>query len=364
VIVKHTIAVGLSGGIDSAMTCYILKERGHNLIGLTMSTWDETYTSQKAVQSGCFGPGEKEDIESAQKICELLDIPHYVIDLKTEYKKTVLDYFRRVYLSGRTPNPCVLCNREIKFGILPIKAKELGLNFDHFATGHYARIIKKSNTYYLIKGIDETKDQSYFLCRLTQDHLASTILPLGNYYKSDVKDMARETGLNHLVQRKESQDFIETEDYGFIFGKEGSKPGKIIDEDGKVLGQHRGLIYYTVGQRKGLNISGLPEPYYVLGIDACKNVVIVGTKNKLYHSELIATDVLWSDGIERKENLKLEAKIRLQHKAARCEVMPLEDNSYHVVFERPQLSITPGQIIAFYDDDIVLGGGIIDRVNS
>lgn len=357
---KQTIAVGLSGGIDSAMTCYILKERGHKLIGITMSTWDESYTDQKAIQSGCFGPGEKEDIESAQKICQYFEMPHYVIDLKKEYNDTVLDYFRQVYLSGKTPNPCVTCNREIKFGLLPEKAKKEGLEFDFFATGHYARILKRSNIFYLEKGIDETKDQSYFLCRLNQKQLSGIILPLGNYYKRDVKDMARETGLNHLVHRKESQDFIETEDYGFIFGKEGNKPGKIIDEEGNVLGQHQGIIYYTIGQRKGLNLSGLPEPYYVLSIDSYQNTIIVGPKNKLYLSELVATNVTWADDLPREEAIKLQAKIRLQHQAANCEISPLSGNRYQVVFEKPQLSVTPGQIIAFYDDDLVLGGGIIE----
>lgn len=357
---KQTVAVGLSGGIDSAMTACLLLKKGYRLIGLTMSTWEGDVVSGESIRSGCFGPGEENDIESAVSICRKLDIPHYTIDLKKEYRNSVLKYFQDVYLKGKTPNPCVICNREIKFGLLPEKAKKLGLNFDYFATGHYARIVRQNNNFYVARGKDRYKDQSYFLCRLSRQQLTEVLFPLGEYLKSEIKNMAQETGFYDLLHRKESQDFIETEDYGIIFGEKGKTKGDIVTEEGKVIGGHKGIIYYTVGQRKGLELSGLPEPYYVLKIDCEKNQIVAAPKDRLYGNELRANDVVWTDEEKREKSLKLRAKIRLQHEAAECEVFPLEDNRYRVVFATPQLSITPGQIVAFYDGDLVVGGGIID----
>jgi len=356
--------VGLSGGIDSAMTAYLLKMAGYRLTGVTMSTWDENYSSQEAIRSGCFGPGEVEDISSAAEICRRLEIPHIVIDLKCEFHNTVLEYFRKVYLSGRTPNPCVICNREIKFGLLPMKARELGYDFDYFATGHYARIEKKDSGFNIARGVDKNKDQSYFLCRLSEQQLSETLLPLGGYQKEEIRKLARDSGFDYLVYRRESQDFIETDDYGFIFGRRGVEPGDIVDKKGRKIGQHQGIIYYTVGQRRGLNLSGLSEPYYVLEIDTKNNRIIAGEKSGLYSRELIASDVIWADGKAREGTFKLQAQIRLQHRAARCSITHLENHHYKVSFAEPQLSITPGQIVAFYDGDIVLGGGVIENLNT
>jgi len=358
---NNRVIVGLSGGIDSAMTACLLKQAGYRLTGVTMSTWDESYSSVEAVRSGCFGPGETEDISSAAEICHRLDIPHYVIDLKREFKEFVLDYFRKVYLSGRTPNPCVICNRMIKFGLLPLKAREFGLDFDYFATGHYARIVKHGDWHLIARGLDKKKDQSYFLCRLNEKILSETILPLGDFYKEEIKDLAKKSGFDDLVHRKESQDFIETDDYGFIFGEKGTVPGEIVDVKGKIIGQHQGIIYYTIGQRRGLNLSGLPEPYYVLEIDIKNNRIVAGEKSFLYNSELLATDVIWADGKKREGTYKLQAQIRLQHRAANCVVTHTKKQSYRVTFSEPQLSITPGQIVAFYDGDNVIGGGVIDN---
>jgi tRNA-specific 2-thiouridylase len=358
---KSRVAVGLSGGIDSAMTAYLLLKEGYDVIGLTMSTWDESYTSQQPLRSGCFGPGESEDIESAERICRSFRIPHYVVDLKTEYRETVLDYFQGVYLSGETPNPCVVCNREIKFSQLPEKAREMGLNFDLFATGHYSRRILHEGKYYIAKGVDNQKDQSYFLCRLDQSVLRRILLPLGNYQKKEIKEIAQQEGFHDLSKRKESQDFIESEDYGFIFGEKGRDPGDIVDGNGNIIGTHKGIIYYTVGQRRGLNLSGLPEPYYVLGIDPCSNKIIAGEKEKLFKRKLIAGKVIWVDDKERDEPLFLEAKIRLQHQPASCEIIPQGKDRCEVNFDEPQLSITPGQIVAFYDKERVIGSGVISK---
>jgi tRNA-uridine 2-sulfurtransferase len=248
----------------------------------------------------------------------------------------------------------------MKFGLLPEKAEQIVGEYDYFSTGHYIRKIIKGDTYYLAKAKDSKKDQTYFLSRLHQHQLKKLMFPLGLYLKSEVRELALKAGFPELAARKESQDFIETDDYNFIFPDNSVKSGDIVDREGKVLGQHKGIIYYTVGQRRGLAISGLKEPLYVTGIDSANNRIIVGSKDSLYGDSLIARDVVWSDGKPRSGAFKLSAKIRLQHEDAGCEVTSIGISDYKVVFHRPQLSITPGQIIAFYDGDILLGGGFID----
>ncbi len=357
-MIEKIAAVGMSGGLDSGMAAYLLQKQGYKVVGVTMSTWDESLGVTEAVKSGCFGPGEEEDIASAKRIAERLGIDLIVIDLKKEYSKTVVDYFRKEYLAGLTPNPCVLCNREMKFGLLPLKLKEAGIKFDVFATGHYVRKIRRGDAYYIAMGKDESKDQSYFLSRLSQNQIENIVFPLGDYLKSEVREIAREAGFDDLAERKESQDFLETDDFDYIFDENSAEVGDIVDSEGKVVGKHKGIIYYTVGQRRGLNLSGQPEPMYVLEINQCKNQVIVGTKNHLYHNKLVAKDVLWSDNKERKIIFNVNAKIRLHHQPAECRVIQ-NGEVYEVEFKEPQMAITPGQVIAFYDNDVLLGGGII-----
>lgn len=361
-----TIAVGMSGGIDSTLAAYLLKEEGHNVIGVTMKIWDNSIPFTGSVKSGCYGPGEDEDIADAKKAAEKIGIPHHVIDLSAEYKKSVLQYFKEEYLAGKTPNPCIVCNQKMKFGLLLKKAYESGIDFDLFATGHYVRS-KYSDVdkrYHLLKGIDDKKDQSYFLYRLRQEQLQKTLLPLGGYCKQEIKELAQKAGFGDYVEKPESQDFFEGDDDSVFFEKESIVPGDIIDKTGAVIGKHAGIIHYTVGQRKGLNLGGMQEPMYVVKIDACKNQVLVGPKEDLYSTVLIADDVNWVSIEKLEEPLTISAKIRLHSNDSVCTVEPLSEGQVKVVFEEPQMAATPGQSIVFYDKDCLLGGGIIKNIGS
>jgi len=350
----------LSGGVDSSVAAFLLKEQGYEVIGLTMKIFDESSSSLSRVEGhACYGPGEREDVERARDLCKGLGVPFYALDLKGEYEHYVLDYFRNEYLSGRTPNPCIVCNRRLKFGFLLEKARRAGTNFDAFATGHYARIEERGDRFLLKKAVDSTKDQTYFLWALEQGQLCRVIFPLGGMTKHQVKETARSLGLVSADQ-PESQDFIAGRDYSRLFKRSEIRPGDIVDETGRTLGRHEGIIYYTIGQRRGLGISSR-RPLYVLGIDAGKNRIIVGEKEKVFSHGLIASQ-LNLIAVERLQGaIKLKAKIRLQHREADATVFPLEGNRARVLFDAPQISVTPGQSVVFYVDDIVLGGGIIER---
>lgn len=358
---KKTVALGMSGGIDSTMTALLLLEQGYNVIGLTMAIWDETIPIKESTKSGCFGPGEAEDIEAAKAAAKRLGIEHHVIQLKDEFRDNVLSYFCNTYLDGKTPNPCVFCNQRMKFGLLPKVAKEQGIEFDYFATGHYVGKTRdeQSGRWQLRKAIDPTKDQSYFLVFLSQEQLQHTLFPLGMTRKEELKELATLKGWEYLVKKKESQDFLETDDYSVLFPGNTFGPGDIIDVDGKKVGTHEGLIHYTIGQRRNLGLSGMSEPYYVVEIDAENNRIVVGPQSALFHTELVAGNINWISIEGLNSPQKLSAKIRLGHDAAACTVYPLANGTVRIVFDEPQLSITPGQITAIYDGDILLGGGII-----
>jgi tRNA-specific 2-thiouridylase len=332
------------------------------VIGLTMSIWDDSINI-KGSKSGCFGPNEWEDLDSARRAAQKLDIRHYVIDLRKPYQETVIEYFRQEYLKGKTPNPCVVCNARIKFGMFLEKALSCGIVFDSFATGHYARVEYDSlNKIYLLKrGIDEIKDQSYFLYRLSQDQLGRILFPLGRFRKDEVKAMAKEAGFDEILKRPESQDFFECDDYGVLL-KTTDKPGNILDMNGKVIGEHRGIAHYTVGQRKMLNLSGLKEPFYVLTIDAGRNEITAGPKKDLFQDSLIAERLHWIVPFHSIQKRKLQAQIRYRSKPAECLLCPAEEQTVKVKFISPQEAITPGQSIVFFEWDTVLGGGIIQRV--
>jgi len=355
------IALGMSGGVDSTMTAIILKEQGHEVIGLTMAVWDDSIPLTTSSKSGCFGPGEKEDLIKVQDICSRLSIQHHIIDLKQAFKDKVLDYFCSTYASGRTPNPCLRCNQNLKFGLLPIRARELGIAFDLFATGHYVRkgFDPVTGRHTLFRAKDKSKDQSYFLSFLSQAQLAISHFPMGDFLKSEIKDLALKHGLSELAGAQESQDFFEHDDYSILFQDSAFTPGEMVDFTGKVLTQHRGLIHYTIGQRKNLGIAGFPEPYYVLEIDAVQNRVIIGPKKFLYKQELIAEGMNWVSIPPPIMPFNCTAKIRLQHEPAPCQVEILADDGIKVTFQEPQLSITPGQGLVLYDQDLVLGGGLI-----
>ena len=356
-----TVAVGMSGGVDSSLAAYLLKRDGYSVVGITMSIYSGNDIADKNNGHACYGPGEENDIRLAKEVCDFIDIPHYIVDLKKEYKKTVLDYFTSEYMKGMTPNPCVRCNPMLKFGFMLDKAREIGIDFDIFATGHYVRTEYSDNRhrYVLKKAIDENKDQSYFLYGLNSVQLKNIQFPLGGFTKEEVRTLADQQNLP-AKDEPESQDFIEGGDYSGLFSEEQIKPGPLVDTDGRKLGEHRGIMYYTIGQRRGIGIAA-PEPLYVLRIDAADNTIVVGSKNDLFSDTLIAGSVNYLSMDTLQQALKVKAKIRHNHKADDAWVRPMEDGRLKVVFDSPQLSITPGQAIVFYDVDIVLGGGIIQE---
>ncbi len=357
-----TVAMGLSGGVDSAVAAWRLRQDGWRVVGLTMSIWDGSVAIPDKGLAGCFGPGEARDLEAAAAVARRLGIEHRVVRLAAEYRQTVLDYFREEYLAGRTPNPCVRCNQRVKFGFLPEAARAAGVEFDRFATGHYARVAqhKATGRWELRRGADRDKDQSYFLSRLTQAQLAGVEFPLGGLTKAEVRQLAREQGWDDLADREESQDFIECKDYSVLFRAGDGRPGDFVTLDGKVLGRHQGIHRYTIGQRKGLGLGGGGTPWHVLAIDAERNRVVVGPREALYTRHLAAGDLNWvglagaPDGAFR-----CEVQIRQQHGAAGATVLPAE-NALAVEFDEPQLAVTPGQLAVFYDGDTVLASGMIE----
>lgn len=360
---QKKIAIGLSGGVDSGIAAWLLKQEGYEVIGLTMSIWDGSIPIPDEGRAGCFGPGEARDLEAAKEIADRIGIEHRVIKLAEQYKAVVLDYFREEYLAGRTPNPCVQCNQRMKFGFLLEQARAQGVAFDQFATGHYARVQfdEASGRWQLRRGKDTGKDQSYFLSRLRQDQLSGLRFPLGELKKGEVKQIAREQGWVDLAEKEESQDFIECSDYSVLFQKGDSTPGDFVTREGKVLGRHRGIIHYTIGQRKGLELGGGGTPWYVQEIDTARNAVVVGRQDELYSTELAATDLNWLAQANPPEApLRCQAQIRQRHRAAPAELEPMGDGRVRIRFDEPQLAVTPGQIVVFYEDDVVLASGVIE----
>jgi tRNA-specific 2-thiouridylase len=352
-------AVGLSGGVDSSIAAALLKEKGHEVIGVSMMTFDASMPVTESERHACYGPGEEEDVKSAAAVCHKLGIPFHPIDLREEFRNHVIEYFKGEYLAGRTPNPCIVCNHRLKFGFLLEKTKGMGIDFDFFATGHYARILESEGRFLLKRAVDLSKDQTYFLYALTPEQLSRTRFPIGEYTKMEVREMARDLGLE-TANRPESQDFISGTDYSSLFYEEEVKEGDIVDETGRVLGTHRGIIHYTVGQRKGLGISS-GRPLYVLKIDALRNRIVVSERKSLLAEGLIAANLnlIAVEQLERPH--KVKAKIRLQHKEADAILFPHENNRAKIIFDEPQMSVTPGQSAVFYAGDVVLGGGIIEH---
>lgn len=356
---KTKIAVGLSGGVDSSIAAALLRDKGYDVVGITMKTFDPSMPLTESVKHACYGPGEEEDVKAAAAVCDKLGIPFHAIDLKQEFRDHVLAYFRQEYLAGRTPNPCVVCNKRIKFGFFLDKAKDAGIDFEFFATGHYAQIVKSQGRSLLKRAANLAKDQTYFLYALTPEQLSRTLFPVGEYTKPQVREIARSLGLE-TADKPESQDFISGMDYSPFFRDGEIREGDIVDQEGNVRGRHKGIVYYTVGQRKGLGIAS-PHPLYVLRIDAAKNRIVVTERENLFSKGIITgnLNLIAVDRLDRSYDIK--AKIRLQHKEVDATVSPLDDDKAQILFRDPQLAVTPGQSVVFYLEDIVFGGGIIEQ---
>jgi len=358
---RTRIAVGLSGGVDSAVAAALLVEEGYEVVGLTMKIWSGAVRIREGAKHACYGPGEEEDIAACESLCARLGIEYRAIDLAGEYEARVLDYFREEYRRGRTPNPCVVCNRELKFGFLLERARATGIDFELFATGHYARIAEKGGVFWLRQAAQAAKDQSYFLYRLPSDLLARVRFPLGDLAKDEVRARARALGLE-VADKPESQDFIAGGDYSPLFADQPPEPGDIVDETGRVLGRHRGLPYYTIGQRRGLGISLGPEPLYVLRLDSEANRVVVGPGAGLFADGLVASDLHLQSEALRAAPFRALAKIRQNHRPVGCLASPTEEGGCRVDFDIAQRAVAPGQAVVLYGEEgLVLGGGVIER---
>ena len=342
---RKTIAIGMSGGVDSSVAACLLKDKGYNVIGVTLELLDNEET--------------KKSIEDAKNICKKIDIKHYVCDLKKEFKEEIVQNFITAYKQGKTPNPCVLCNRLFKFGLFYKKALELGA--DYISTGHYARV--KNNR--LMMSLADGKDQSYFLCQTKKEILPKVLFPLNEFQsKEEIRTLARKYQLP-VSEKKDSQEvcFIPNDDYKTFLKKNGQEEveGKIILTDGTVLGNHKGLFNYTIGQRKGLNIS-YKEPLYVIQLDTKNNNLIVGTNNELFNQELIATNMNYL--VEKDEffKTKLFAKIRSRGNLEEVDTVTEKQNRLKIKFKNKLRAITPGQLIVFYNENKeCLGGAYIEK---
>lgn len=351
--------IGMSGGVDSSVAAALLLEKGYDVIGVTMQIWPDMSEETKLKEGGCCSLSAVDD---ARLVANTLGIPYYVLNFKDVFEKKVINYFVDEYLKGRTPNPCIACNRYVKFEALLNKAVSMGI--DYVATGHYAIIEYDENRkrYLLKKSVTDTKDQTYALYNLTQEQLARVLMPIGEYSKDIVRKKAAELGL-YVASKPDSQEicFVDDNDYGKFIEENTDKkivPGYFVDTKGNILGEHKGIIHYTVGQRKGLGIA-LGKPMYVVGLDAENNTVILGEDTEVYGNELIAYDLNFISIDTLEEPMRVKAKIRYSAKAADALIIPIEDGKVKVVFDTPQRAITPGQSVVFYDGDIVVGGGII-----
>jgi len=356
---RQRVLVAMSGGVDSSLTAFLLKEQGYDVIGATMQLWREVGHGNPAE---CLGP---DHIEDAKQVANHLSIPFHVVNLEEEFEREVIQYFCREYGEGRTPNPCVLCNKTIKFGAFFKRAQELGA--DYLATGHYARLVydEKDKRFLLRKGCDKKKDQSYFLFALSQGQFSQTLFPLGEHHKDQVRKRVLQLGLR-VHNKPESQEicFIHEDSYHpFLWERlKGTvEPGPIMDREGNVLGNHKGIAFYTIGQRRGLGLAkGIPV--YVIGIDRERNAIIVGEEKEVLADTFTVDSLNWIVSPKEGFPLSAQVKIRYNHPGAEAILTEISPDTLEVKFTTPQKAITPGQAAVFYDGETVLGGGWIREV--
>ena len=360
------VVVGMSGGVDSSVAAYLLKEQGYDVIGVTMQIWQYEDICSMEEKGGCCGLSAVED---ARRVSATLNIPFYVMNFKKEFKDNVIDYFVSEYLNARTPNPCIACNRFVKWESLLARSLEIGASY--IATGHYAKVDKLDNGRYTIrKSVTRDKDQTYALYNLTQYQLKHTLMPVGAYSKDEIRTIANEIKLP-VANKADSQEicFVSDNNYaGFIsdYLKEKGEdkdvkaltPGNFVDVSGNVLGQHKGIVNYTIGQRKGLNLS-LGQPAFVLELRPETNEVVIGKSDDVFSDELYANQLNFMAIEDLEGEMEVEAKIRYSHKGSKALIKRLDKDQIMCKFYEPQRAITPGQAVVFYKDDYIVGGGTI-----
>ena len=352
------VVVGMSGGVDSSVAAYLLKQQGYDVVGVTMQIWQDESHEEIENKGGCCGLSAVDD---ARRVAAMLDIPYYVMNFKSEFKRDVIDYFVREYLAGRTPNPCIACNRYVKWESLLTRSIQIGA--DYIATGHYARICELPNGRYAIRNsVTAKKDQTYALYNLTQDQLKRTLMPIGDYTKEEVRKIAEDIGLM-VAGKPDSMEicFVPDNDYASFIEKETgvtSVPGDFVDVDGNVIGKHRGVIHYTVGQRKGLGIA-LGKPAFVVAIRPEQNQVVIGEDRDVYTERLYANNLNFMAVDDIPEPVHVKAKIRYSNEGAYCTVRKIDSDTIECIFDQPVRAVTPGQAVVLYDGEYVLGGGTI-----
>jgi len=357
---NKSVMLGMSGGVDSSVAAAVLKEKGFEVVGVTLQIWPDMEEERKQTEGGCCSLSAVND---ARRVADKLGIKYYVLNFKDIFQDKVIDYFNKEYLKGRTPNPCIACNRFVKFEAMLQKAVSMGM--DYVATGHYARIGYNDDTqrFQLEKSVTAAKDQTYALYTLTQDQLSRTLFPIGDFEKDKVRQIARELELP-VANKPDSQEicFVEDNDYGRYISENTDaeiRPGWFVDRNGKKLGMHKGIIHYTVGQRKGLGIS-FGKPMFVVSINPDDDTVVLGDETEVFSGSLTAADLNFISIPELKGELKVTAKIRYSAKEAPAKISPLPDGRVKVMFDEPQRAITPGQSVVFYDGNAVVGGGVIE----
>lgn len=355
-----TVVVAMSGGVDSSVAAALLVEQGYHCIGVMMRLWAEVGEGEGSTNKCC----SLESVHDARQVADQLGMPFYLINVEKPFKQHVVDFFITGYSAGVTPNPCIECNRHIRFDYLLNYARRLGA--DYLATGHYARLRHlPDGTVHLLKAVDEQKDQSYVLSVMGQAELRDVLFPVGDYPKPAIRQLAAARGLP-IASKHDSMDlcFIFDDDYRrFLrdWTTDAMRPGPIMDRQGRVYGEHQGLPGYTIGQRKGLGISGSGEPMYVLQLDHANNTLVVGAFAELGRTQLVATNINWTLDMPPPAGFRAQCKIRYRAQALPCTLHPLAGDAVEVYFEQPLRDITPGQGAVFYDDDLCLGGGIIAR---